>query len=478
MTRSRVAVLTKITFLGGINEIGGNCFLVEDKDTRVLLDFGMRYSVRQKYFEEYLKPRSATGIMDVLTLGLIPDKLELYRKDLLCMIGRDCAAEPCLDGLLLSHIHYDHSANISFLDERIPVHLSEISKLYAKVLMESGKRSIETEIYNFKPRPLLDWKTQPIPRRFTSFDPGYEFKVGSIGVHSFPVDHSVAGATAYLLECSDTSIVYTGDLRLHGHFGFETHESLEKIADHEPSLLLCEGTRIDDNNADSEGDVKKRSLEVAGKCKQLIVADFAPRDIFRFSTFHSIARELDRRLLITKQDAYLIRELRKIQKFQEFLPPANDDSLFIYIDKKESGTYRDRDYDQWEREFLSFPNAVKCDYVSRNQDKVIACMSFFDINELIDIRPKIGSIYIESISEPHNEEQQIDVERLNNWLDFFGLTKYHFHASGHANFTDLKSIAQTIKPERLIPIHTERPGLFINIHENTTPVLLGQTVHI
>jgi hypothetical protein len=30
--------MTKVTFLGGINEIGGNCFLVEDKDTRLLLD--------------------------------------------------------------------------------------------------------------------------------------------------------------------------------------------------------------------------------------------------------------------------------------------------------------------------------------------------------------------------------------------------------------------------------------------------------
>ncbi|MCX6659618.1 MAG: MBL fold metallo-hydrolase, partial [Candidatus Bathyarchaeota archaeon] len=138
--------MTKITFLGGINEIGGNCFLVEDKDTRLLLDFGLRYSVRQKYFEEYLKPRTACGIADVLAMGLIPNLPEFYRRDLLEMIGCECSSEPCLDGLLLSHIHYDHSANISYLDERVPIYSSEITRLYAKVLMESGKRSIETEV--------------------------------------------------------------------------------------------------------------------------------------------------------------------------------------------------------------------------------------------------------------------------------------------------------------------------------------------
>ncbi len=31
----------RITFYAGVNEIGGNKFLVEDKGTRIFLDFGM-----------------------------------------------------------------------------------------------------------------------------------------------------------------------------------------------------------------------------------------------------------------------------------------------------------------------------------------------------------------------------------------------------------------------------------------------------
>lgn len=94
--------LAKITFLGGVNEIGGNCFLVEDKDTKVLLDFGLRYKIRQKYFEEYLQPRTSCGLADVLTMGLIPDMPDFYRKDLLAMMGCECSPDPCLDGVLLS----------------------------------------------------------------------------------------------------------------------------------------------------------------------------------------------------------------------------------------------------------------------------------------------------------------------------------------------------------------------------------------
>jgi len=108
----------------------------------------------------------------------------------------------------------------------------------------------------------------------------------------------------------------------------------------------------------------------------------------------------------------------------------------------------------------------------------MACMGFFDINELIDMKPKAGSIYIESTSEPHNEEQEIDVERLSNWLEFFKLRKFHFHSSGHANATDLGTIVDTVKPKRVVPIHTEHPDLFRSIHSNVTTVDLGRTIEI
>ena len=48
---------TKITFYGGIHEIGGNKFLVEDKGTRIFLDFGMQMGKVNQYFAEFVNPR-------------------------------------------------------------------------------------------------------------------------------------------------------------------------------------------------------------------------------------------------------------------------------------------------------------------------------------------------------------------------------------------------------------------------------------
>jgi len=42
---------TKISFYGGVHEIGGNKFLVEDKDTKIFLDFGMQMGKANQYFE-------------------------------------------------------------------------------------------------------------------------------------------------------------------------------------------------------------------------------------------------------------------------------------------------------------------------------------------------------------------------------------------------------------------------------------------
>jgi hypothetical protein len=80
----------KLTFYGEVNEVGGNKILLDDKDTRILLDFGKGFSRRAKYLEEYLSsPRIANGIVDFIgMMDLIPDVEGIYRDDLLEMAGR------------------------------------------------------------------------------------------------------------------------------------------------------------------------------------------------------------------------------------------------------------------------------------------------------------------------------------------------------------------------------------------------------
>ena len=70
-----------ITFYGGVHEIGGNKFLVEDKGTKIFLDFGMQMGKVNQYFTEFLNPRICNGMGDLFAFELLPKLKGLYRKD-------------------------------------------------------------------------------------------------------------------------------------------------------------------------------------------------------------------------------------------------------------------------------------------------------------------------------------------------------------------------------------------------------------
>jgi ribonuclease J len=428
----------------------------------------MSFSKCGAFFEEYLKPRySCTGLKDLLTLKLLPYIDDIYRSDLLRIIGKTPHEEPSVDGVLLSHVHQDHSAYISLLDERIPICSSEVTNCYAESILEAGHRSLETEICSFKERPITDNRSPEIERTFNLLETEKTFRLGSTEIKPFNVDHSVPGAMAFLIHSSDKTLVYTGDLRLHGVRGDLTQRFIDEVAKESVDILLCEGTRIDEKISNSEDYVAQNANKVVSQCDQLVIADFAYKDLYRFLTFYKIAKDNDRKLAISKRHAYLLRKLKGISKL-EHIPPVDDKEILIYVDRKRTGQYDPSDYMSWEKDFLDMSNVVDADWVRNNQGKVVVCLTFFDMTELIDILPNMGSIYIHSSSEPHNEEQIIDQQRLDCWLDFFKLVKHHFHASGHASGLEIQKIIQTINPKEVIPIHTVEPEQFRAMHGNVT----------
>lgn len=469
--------MVSITFYGGVGEIGGNAVLVEGKDTRVLLDFGLCYRKYGMFFEEYLKPRVANGFCDLLELELIPMIEGAYRGDLLALAGKKAHEEPAVDAVLLSHVHYDHSSFISFLDERIPVYCSNITKTIAKSLMESGKRDLLAEIYNFKRRPILTMRDKPVFRDFKTeeISKGEKFKIGEFEITPFSVDHSVPGANAFLIETGGGNVFYTGDFRLHGRDAELTKKCIENAACEDIELLITEGTRVHQEERQSEEDVKLNSKQEISRAKNLAVADFAFKDTSRFKTFYEVAGELGRELAIPLKHAYLYRELRKAGLE---LPDIKSENILLYKEKKRSGTYREEDYESWEKDFLDFENCIDANFVQRNQNKIIICLGFYEVNELIDLKPSEGSVYIHSASEAHNEEQVIDQKRLDNWLDFFKLKKHHFHASGHASAGDIKELISALKPKKVIPIHTNHPDEFKKYHGNVKIVKEKETVEL
>jgi len=75
--------MTSLTFYGGVNEIGGNKILVEDRGSRIFLDFGMSFKIAIRYYSEFLQPRKCNGILDFIEFGLLPKIKGIYRNDFL-----------------------------------------------------------------------------------------------------------------------------------------------------------------------------------------------------------------------------------------------------------------------------------------------------------------------------------------------------------------------------------------------------------
>ena len=96
--------VVQLTFLGGVNEIGGNKILLEDKDSRIFLDFGKSFTCGCDYFTGWLSPRRINGLGDYFHCGLLPKISGIYAEEQLRFTDLPYT-EPSIDAIFLSHAH-------------------------------------------------------------------------------------------------------------------------------------------------------------------------------------------------------------------------------------------------------------------------------------------------------------------------------------------------------------------------------------
>jgi len=482
-------MVSEICFYGGLNQIGGNKILIKDSGESIFFDFGLSFSDQQRFFSEYLQPRTVNGIGDYLCFNLIPDIPGLYRNDLALPINYP-VGEPPIDAIFLTHAHMDHFGLVSLVNEDITVYASTITNKIIESYETVSQSGIDKEFSVVKKRPYGEYihhsKWNKKNRSFHKWD---EYD-GSFRIKFFPVDHSIWGAGGYFIETSDRIIVYTGDFRQHGERRELTINSLNELKSENIDVLIIEGTNIGNEQEEknlkhfieqilgkplgkkleTEYELKMELLQIIEGTKTPIFIDYGLRDFDRFKTILTLAQECDKKLVIPMKVAQHLKDLTHIIGIE-----PTDDSLLIFQEPKRLGSYDEREYYKWEREILEYPNIVRNDYVKQNLNELIITMNYFQLKNLIDFKPSNG-IYIHSTSEPFNEEQAIDFRRHLEWIKFFNLDYYYVHISGHMGKDEILSYIEELSPKKIIPVHTNGAEIFEQHFPNVFIPKLGQII--
>lgn len=447
--------------------------------------------------------------------------------------------KPRLDGILLSHGHTDHCQHLCFVHPNIPVFCSSVTAAIIRATEDTGRGGLESDIRSRNCRSVgLCGRTSTFPdaikigtseaaepRPIHAVEPFSPFQVGAFVVEAVPVDHSVPGACAFIVTSpSGTTVFYTGDLRFHGRFslgpGSITDTMRRRVTGLKPDVMITEGTRISDDNGnvtsagDDEQDVEDRIKQVVAGCSGLAIVDFSWKDITRFQTILNVAKATGRVIAVSPKLAYLW-ELLRAQAPSAYPDLTQEESVRVYLKRTESMLYSLADYSSskhlvgvcvdWgeksremkdryaqgdtaylEPRLRHYNHGIRAYDIAADPSRYILQAGYYDMNELFDVSPPDGSVYISAITEPFSDEMTCGEKRLENWLRRFHLIDSaskvsHYHVSGHANGADLLSFIGSVDPKTVVPIHTQHPEVFereIGSERDVVRPTLGEPINL
>jgi len=462
--------MVRITFYGGVEEVGGNKILVESGTTRLMLDFGRRMGFDSQFFAEFLDTRTATALKDRITIGALPRISGIYRQDLLIPIGLDGSVAKAyprqldndsellrldgidsfeeavskggrggLDAVLLSHAHLDHTGDLMFVHTDIPLYCSNETKILVDAIdevtgfkseaIDSKQNAVSVVSKGYTPGALQPSRSKESLQRPTHImADGATADIGDFRVKMLQVDHSVPGAASFIVETGGRRVLYTGDIRFHGTHPMTIDEYAGKVGEG-IDVMLCEGTRIDSVKRTTERQVMEKISQTAARTKGLVFIDFSWKDTTRYETAKQAAAETNRILVINARLAYILHRLG--------IYPEEIEPVRVFLKRKGTALYSPADYNKQKHEYglsadwgadiddTHYRNGLTAQQISADPGKYILMMSFFDMGQIFDLTDRNGIIpdswFIRAQCEPFSDEMEIDEERMINWLNKFGI---------------------------------------------------------
>jgi ribonuclease J len=286
-----------VQVLGGINTIGGTKVVVQQGEYRVIFDFGLSFAPGGDFWSPRIQPRSgAARLRDLLALGYVPALDGLYQPDAAASVGPTPGTDDKTQ-VFISHLHLDHMAVVDLIADAVPVWFHADALRLFEAVATTGEEPA-------------------VPAGARAFEWGQTIQVGPIKVTPVAVDHDTPGATALLIETSAGTVVYSGDLRMHGANPERVAEFIRAAAATKPKILLIEGTRLGEPAPSperpaplSEPDVPGRLVEILKGTDGLGLISLYPRNTVRLVNIARAMPEAGRTLVLSPEMAYVYQAM-------------------------------------------------------------------------------------------------------------------------------------------------------------------------
>ena len=395
------ALPVRISFIGGLNEIGKNITMFEYGDEAIIVDCGMAF------------PDDTMLGVDLV----IPDFTYLEQN-----VDK-------IKGIFLTHGHEDHIGSLPYLLRKInlPIYGTRLT-----LGLVEGK---------LREHRLLD------SARLNVVKAGQTIYVGSFGVEFINVNHSIPDAVGFAIHTPGGVIVHTGDFKIDSTPINGGTIDLGRFAQLGKEGVLC--MMADSTNAERPGfTMSERTVgesfntlfqSESAKNKRIIIATFAS-NIYRIQQIIDYAYKFGRKVAVSGRS--MINAVSISQELGYLNVP---DGVLIDISM-----------------LNRYPNNKVVLITTGSQGEAMSALTrmAFSDHRQVEVGPD-DFIIISANPIPGNEKNVGNVvnELLKHKCDVVYEKMYDVHVSGHACQEELKLMLGLIKPKYFIPVHGEQKHL-------------------
>lgn len=389
----------RISFLGGINEIGKNMTVYEYKNDMFIVDCGLAF------------PTAELPGVDLV----IPDFTYI----------KNCRER--IRGIIITHGHEDHIGGLAYLLKQvnIPVYATKLTIGLIKGKLEEHGLLGSVKLVEIKPRDNIT--------------------LGSFNIELIHVNHSIPDAVGLAIRCPAGIIIQTGDFKIDTTPVDGDMIDLPRFAEYGKKGVLA--LLSDSTNAERPGyTMSERNvgdsfekLFAKAKHKRIIVATFA-------SNIHRVQQIIDVAQTRGRKVAVIGRSLENLVKVGEELSylivPKN---ILIPIDS--IGSYSD-------------DKLVIITTGSQGEPMSALTKMAFGDHRKVSITPN-DYVIISATPIPGNEKMVGNVVNalMKRKVEVIYEKMYEVHVSGHACQEDLKLMMGLVNPKYFIPVHGEQKHL-------------------